>query len=160
MRPHPRGILYAVGSGILIGVFLVIMDQTPDDSGLVPLLANRAASVVFLGALILVLMTRARRGTAESTDARSGWRAGLGIALICGTLDATANAMILFGLRLGDLSVMSVLVALYPAGTILLAGILLRERIAPVQWAGLALAVAAAAMLGSHRELSAMLALG
>ena len=55
---------------------------------------------------------------------------------------------------------MSVLVALYPAGTILLAGILLRERIAPVQWAGLALAVAAAAMLGSHRELSAMLALG
>ena len=160
VRPHPRGILYAVGSGILIGVFLVIMDQTPDDSGLVPLLANRAASVVFLGALILVLMTRARRGTAESTDARSGWRAGLGIALICGILDATANAMILFGLRLGDLSVMSVLVALYPAGTILLAGILLGERIAPVQWAGLALAVAAAAMLGSHRELSAMLALG
>ena len=54
VRPHPRGILYAVGSGILIGVFLVIMDQTPDDSGLVPLLANRAASVGFLGAFILV----------------------------------------------------------------------------------------------------------
>ncbi|MGH1550661.1 EamA family transporter [Leifsonia poae] len=42
---------------------------------------------------------------------------------------------------------MSVLVALYPAGTILLAAIVLRERVAPVQWVGLVLAVTAAALL-------------
>ncbi|PPL14678.1 hypothetical protein GY24_15670, partial [Microterricola pindariensis] len=54
---------------------------------------------------------------------------------------------ILIGLRLGELSVMSVLVAMYPAGTILLAALVLRERIAPVQWVGLALALTAAGLL-------------
>jgi drug/metabolite transporter (DMT)-like permease len=36
---------------------------------------------------------------------------------------------------------------MYPAGTILLAAIVLRERIAGIQWLGLALALAAGAML-------------
>jgi drug/metabolite transporter (DMT)-like permease len=55
--------------------------------------------------------------------------------------------LILLGLRAGDLTTMSVLVALYPAGTIVLAAVVLRERIAPVPWVGLVLAVAAAALL-------------
>ena len=42
---------------------------------------------------------------------------------------------------------MSVLVALYPAGTIVLAAIVLKERIAPLQVVGLVLAIAAAGML-------------
>ena len=53
----------------------------------------------------------------------------------------------LIGLRLGDLTVVSVLTALYPAGTILLAAVVLRERIARLQWVGLVLALAASAML-------------
>jgi drug/metabolite transporter (DMT)-like permease len=62
-------------------------------------------------------------------------------------IDASANALLLLGLRLGELSVISVLTALYPAGTIILAAIVLRERIAPVQVIGLVLALVAAAML-------------
>ena len=54
---------------------------------------------------------------------------------------------LLLGLLLGELSVMSVLTALYPAGTIILAALVLRERIAIVQYVGLALAITAAAML-------------
>ena len=41
----------------------------------------------------------------------------------------------------------AVLTALYPAGTIILARIVLKERIAPVQAVGLVLAIAASAML-------------
>jgi drug/metabolite transporter (DMT)-like permease len=44
---------------------------------------------------------------------------------------------------------MSVLTALYPAGTIILAAIVLKERIAPVQWAGLVLALVATGMLAA-----------
>ena len=67
--------------------------------------------------------------------------------MACGVIDAMANVLLLLGLRAGDLSVISVLTAMYPAGTILLAAVVLRERIAPVQWLGLALALTAAGML-------------
>ncbi|MDO9591139.1 MAG: EamA family transporter, partial [Microcella sp.] len=86
---------------------------------------------------------------ASAAALRGGWRGGLTLAIACGVLDAIANIIVLAGLRLGDLTVVSVLTALYPAGTILLAAIVLRERIAPLQWLGLALALAASAMLAA-----------
>ena len=64
-------------------------------------------------------------------------------------LDALANIIVLIGLRVGDLTIVSVLTALYPAGTILLAAVVLRERIARLQWVGLALAITASAMLAA-----------
>jgi drug/metabolite transporter (DMT)-like permease len=69
------------------------------------------------------------------------------LAIACGLVDATANSGLLLGIRLGDLTVIAVLTALYPAGTIILAAIVLKERIAVVQYAGLALAIAAGALL-------------
>jgi drug/metabolite transporter (DMT)-like permease len=77
----------------------------------------------------------------------SAFRTGLVLALACGVVDAVANVLLLLGIRAGDLAVAAVLGAMYPAGTVLLAAIVLRERIAPVQWAGLALALTAAGML-------------
>jgi len=67
--------------------------------------------------------------------------------VVAGILDVLANVVVLYGLRVGALSVMAVLVALYPAGTIVLAGIWLKERVAPIQWVGLALALIASALL-------------
>jgi uncharacterized membrane protein len=62
-------------------------------------------------------------------------------------VDAGANCLLIAALRMGDLSIVSALTALYPAGTILLAAIVLRERVAPVQWTGLTLALIAGGML-------------
>ncbi len=140
VRPSLRGILMTIASGALIGAFLIIIDLTPDESGLVPLVANRATSAVVMFTIVAVLLLAKRGGTA-------GWRAGFAFAIACGVVDAIANAGLLLGLRLGELSVMSVLTALYPAGTIILAAIVLKERIAIVQYIGLALAITAAAML-------------
>jgi drug/metabolite transporter (DMT)-like permease len=66
---------------------------------------------------------------------------------VAGILDVLANVAVIYGLRSGDLSVVSVLIALYPAGTILLANVVLRERIATIQWVGLGLALVASALL-------------
>jgi len=143
VRPRLVGVAMAVGSGLAIGLFLVIIDQTPDDSGLVPLVLNRAVSGAILFATVGVL---ALANFGRSPDTR-GWRPGLALAVLCGVVDAAANTGLLIGLRIGELSVMAVLTALYPAGTIILAAIVLKERIAPVQVAGLVLAVAAGAML-------------
>jgi drug/metabolite transporter (DMT)-like permease len=49
--------------------------------------------------------------------------------------------------REGDLAVVAVITALYPAGTVLLARVLLAERIATTQLAGLGLAAVAVSLL-------------
>ncbi|PSL36909.1 EamA-like transporter family protein [Labedella gwakjiensis] len=152
VRPTMAGLSMAIGSGVLIGTFLVLIDHTPDASGLLPLVANRTVSAVlmwtaFVAAVVVARLRSRRGGASRDAGARTTMRRGLVLAIACGGLDATANAVILIGLRIGDLSVMSVLVAMYPAGTILLAAVVLRERIAPVQWAGLALALASAGIL-------------
>jgi drug/metabolite transporter (DMT)-like permease len=183
VRPSTKGILMAIGSGAMIGAFMILIDLTPDDSGLVPLVMNRAINGAVMFAAVGVLALAAKRKAASAgahtlqvgadrsrsaaadeslpatgavlTDAAplrtrtepAVLRAGIRLALACGLLDAFANTLLLAGIRIGDLSVMSVLTAMYPAGTILLAALVLKERIAPVQWVGLVLAVAAAAML-------------
>ncbi|GAA2048212.1 EamA family transporter [Leifsonia soli] len=148
VRPSARALLMAVGAGAMIGVFLILLDQTPEDSGVVPLIANRAVNGAVMWTLVGVLVLRGRRPARRDGDAPARLEPrGTGIAVAGGALDASANVLILLGLRLGDLTTMSVLVALYPAGTILLAAVVLRERVAPVQWVGLVLAVVAAALL-------------
>ncbi|UAJ78997.1 EamA family transporter [Leifsonia sp. ZF2019] len=149
VRPSGRALLMAVGAGVFIGTFLILLDQTPADSGVVPLIANRAVNGAIMWTVVALVVVRARTRTAEAPGGAAFTRRGTGLAAASGALDASANVLILIGLRAGDLSTMSVLVALYPAGTILLAAIVLRERIAPVQWIGLALAVAAAGMLAA-----------
>jgi drug/metabolite transporter (DMT)-like permease len=145
VRPTARGLSMAVLSGIFIGLFLVLIDLTPKDSGLVPLIANRAVNVTIMFAAVGILALWARRRSPQPST--GGWRPGLRLAIACGLADATANAGLLLGLRLGDLTVVAVLTALYPAGTIILAAIVLRERIAVVQYLGLGLAIAAGALL-------------
>ncbi|TPX00840.1 EamA family transporter [Schumannella luteola] len=62
-------------------------------------------------------------------------------------LMAVANALLVWGLHQGQLAIMGVLASLYPLGTVLLALTVLRERLTPVQVAGVALALAASAAL-------------
>lgn len=156
VRPSLRGVLMAIGSGAAIGVFLILIDLTPEASGINPLIVGRCVNALIMGtAAVLIWRIGVRRigagaTTAAPTRPRSlspVVRTGLLLAMLGGLCDACANVLILIGLRLGELSVMSVLVAMYPAGTILLAALVLRERIAPVQWVGLALALTAAGLL-------------
>lgn len=178
VRPSARGLLLATGAGLAIGAFLIVIDQTSDESGLVPLIINRGVSAgltsIGVGILAIAAVRAGRRASsvltaggprigatptghadlehaAGSPDAsppssmpisRAWW-----LAAGCGALDATANLALVFALRLGDLAVVSALTAMYPAGTILLAAVVLRERIALVQWTGLALALIAGGML-------------
>jgi len=172
VRPSLRGIVMAIGSGLAIGGFMVSIDQTGDESGLVPLIVNRAVNgtIAWTVVAVLAILIARRRRIAPAIELRVGAtptghadleqavdraprvlsadavRTGILLVVSCGVVDAAANTVMLIALRLGDLSVVSVLTAMYPAGTIILAAIVLRERIAAVQWVGLALALAAGAM--------------
>jgi len=144
VRPRLRGVIYATVSGILIGVFLILVDRAPDDSGLLPLVFNRVTYLVVLWSILLVtfIVGRIRRSPPGPSIRPAIW-----LIVGAGLADSVANTLLLIGFRIGELSIVAVLTALYPAGTIALAAIVLKERIAPVQWVGLALALVAAAML-------------
>lgn len=144
VRPRPVGLALATASGMLIGVFVILLDAAPDDSFVQPVVGNRVVGVVLLAAIAAVWMLR-RRARGEVTPRPD--RRSIAYSVGAGLTDPLANGLILYGLAIGQLTVMSVLIALYPAGTILLAAIVHRERVAPVQWVGLALALGAAGLL-------------
>jgi drug/metabolite transporter (DMT)-like permease len=142
VRPSLRGILMAIGSGIGIGFYLVFIDLSPTDSGPAPLVVCFAVTGLVMAAVLLIRRTRS-----HSSDTKRPPRRAVVFALLCGLTDGVAAFLFLLALRAGDLSVVSVLNALAPAGTIVLAAVLLRERIAVAQWIGLAVALVAAALL-------------
>lgn len=155
VRPSFKGLAISIGAGVLIGAFLIFIDRAPADAGLIPLVANRIVSASIMGLTIAVLAgVRAalrRRGPGATSRRHEGtvesWRPELKLAVLTGLIDGTGNALLLLGIQIGDLSVMSVLTAMYPIGTIVLAGVVLKERVAPIQAVGLVLAITAAALL-------------
>lgn len=125
----------AVVAGLLFGAFYIFLAQTPADSGMVPLIANRLAGLMLLAVVLFVAWRR--RGLSGRVTV-----AGLLPSLATGLLDATANALYVLAVRGGDLSVVAVIVSLYPAGTIALSAVVLRERVAAIQWIGVVVALA------------------
>ena len=142
-RPSGRGLAYAGLSGVAFAAYIIAIDATPAESGLVPLLVDLlVGGLLFVGALI---WGRIRRGPGELAGLRD--RRAVLLALAAGALLVAGNIMLEVGLHLGDLAVMAVLNSLYPLGTVLLAIVLLRERLTVLQGIGIGLALAAAVTL-------------
>jgi drug/metabolite transporter (DMT)-like permease len=131
-----QALALAVAAGLAFGLFFVTIDRAGEGVGIWPLVGARLASVSLFAGL----------GAAGVTSARLP-RGAAGAAVGCGLLDAGANVFYLLALEHGLLSVVSVLTALYPAGTVLLARYVLGEHLSPVQRAGLGIAGAAAVLI-------------
>ena len=127
----------ALAAGLGFGLFFVALSTTGDDSGLWPLVGARTASVSVLG----ILAVTGRIASAVPVGPVR-WHTA-----IAGALDGIANLFYLLAIREGLLSVVSVLAALYPVTTVLLAHLVLGERLGPVQRVGLALALPATALI-------------
>jgi drug/metabolite transporter (DMT)-like permease len=134
--PRTRGIALAIASGVAIGVFLTCLARAGATSGLWPLLASRSVAVVGFGA---VCLARSLPLAPPPGALRPSVASGL--------LDVAANVLYLVAVRAGTLGPIATLVSLYPASTVALAGIVWRERLRPVQNAGLALAFAAIVLI-------------
>ena len=131
----------ALGSGLGFGVFFVALDATSDDAGLWPVVAGRAASVT-LFAIVAATVASARAGRGRATAGSTPW-----LLVACGVLDGGANALFLLATQDGLLTLVAVLVSLYPASTLLLARVVLGERLALSQRAGVVLAGAAVVLV-------------
>jgi len=69
------------------------------------------------------------------------------LVLLAGSGDVLGNVFFLIATRAGELAIAAVLTSLYPVGTILLARIVLKERIAKSQTLGIVLAIAACVLI-------------
>jgi drug/metabolite transporter (DMT)-like permease len=135
-RLNRAGVPDALASGVGIGAFLILITRAGDDSGSWPLVAARVGEIAVMAAIVALT--------------RAGIRPdpGTGKAVVtAGALDAAANLLYLIGTRLGLISVVAVLTSLYPAATVLLARVFLRDLLSRGQLLGLGLALAGAIML-------------
>jgi drug/metabolite transporter (DMT)-like permease len=133
----PPGIALALVSGVAIGLFFLSLARTSPQAGMWPILVSRAVSVTLFGA-------------AAAAGRRSLRLPGvLLLALVCGVVDMSANALYLLAARSGPLSVVVTLSSLYPASTVLLARVVLGERLNGRQITGVGCALAAIVLIVS-----------
>lgn len=132
------GAIFGIAAGAAFGVGFATIAQVPDSAGHWPVALSMAVGALLTAVIAAVLheQWRPRR--------ISDWTAGLG-----GILGASAVVLFLEAAQRGLLSVASVLSALYPAVTVLLAVLLLRERVHRLQAVGLVLTGVAVAMVAA-----------
>jgi drug/metabolite transporter (DMT)-like permease len=134
---RPATLAPALAAGSAFGLFFVLLDRTSGDSGLTPLVTARLASV----GLVVVLALAARQSVRVT-------RPALPLVAVSGVGDMTANALFLLATQAdGQLAITGVLASLYPVSTVVLAQLLLRERLVGAQMAGLGTAVAAVVLI-------------
>jgi len=134
-----QAVRIALVSGVAIGGFFVCLGQTAAPAGLWPLTVSRTVSVS-----VFLLVAAATRQPARIP------RAALPAAVGCGALDMIANGLYLVAVRQGQLSLVATLAALYPASTVLLARLVLGERLGRWQQFGVGAAVAAIVLIVSN----------
>jgi uncharacterized membrane protein len=132
---HRGGVVDGVLAGLGFGVLFVALGQVGEDAGLWPLVSAQAASAVTIVVVAVVLRQ-------PWVPREAAWR-----AVVMGPLGATATTAFLLATREGLLSVVSVISSLYPATTVLLATLVLKERIQAWQGVGLALAATAVTLV-------------
>jgi drug/metabolite transporter (DMT)-like permease len=137
-RGCPQGLGTALGSGLLIGLFFLALASSGPAAGLWPLLSARAASVAVFGVAMVVTGHTWRSGRATTALIVAG-----------GVLDMLANALYLLATHGGPLASVVTLASLYPASTIVLARVVLGERIGRVQAVGIVAALIAVALIVS-----------
>jgi drug/metabolite transporter (DMT)-like permease len=132
----PPGVWLALASGVAIGLFFLALARSGTAAGMWPLVGARVASVALFG-ILAMWSAQSLRLTAPVTR----------ITVAAGVVDMCANALYLLATRYASLSVVVTLSSLYPASTVLLARVVLGERLNAWQVAGVLCALVAIAFI-------------
>ena len=137
-RAVSRGAGFALISAVGFGCFFLAIDRASDADVLWAVTVNRTVSVALLGVALLAM--RPKVGL-RPVDMRT--------LAIVGVLDITANGLFALAATKGLVSVVAVLSSLYPVMTVILARVVLKERLAAVQRIGAFTALAGVALISA-----------
>jgi uncharacterized membrane protein len=138
LRRLPAGVGTAFASGVAIGFFFLSLAQTGSGAGMWPLIVARLVSVALFGAVAVA----GRRSLRMPVPV-------VALAIGGGIMDMLANALYMLAARQGPLSLVVTLSSLYPASTVLLARVVLGERLNAWQISGVGCALAAIVLIVS-----------
>jgi len=127
-----------IGSGVAFGLDFVLLHQAPVACRMWPLFFARAAATV----LVVALAAASKNLQLPSTTP-------LRLAVIAALLDTCANVSMLLAIQKWMLSLASILISLYPATTVILAIVVLRERLTRWQAVGMVLAAVSVSMIAA-----------
>lgn len=135
-RLSGRDVLMGCAAGLGFGLFLTFIDLSSSEAVFWPLVAGRGAALVVLGSL----------NTAQGRW-RQPERRVWGPIVLAGIFDSVGNALFALATQFGRLDIAAILSSLYPASTILLARLILKERLVRLQWVGVGLALVALVLI-------------
>jgi drug/metabolite transporter (DMT)-like permease len=142
LRLTPRVIAMAIGAGLAFGAVITMFQQGgqgDDDGSMTVVLAARAASLLATTAAVLVTRT----SPAIRDPATIPLLLGVGLG------DTGANIMLTLASGSGEDALVAVLASLYPVVTVVLAGVVLRERLSATQAAGVGAALVGVALVSA-----------
>jgi drug/metabolite transporter (DMT)-like permease len=131
-------IFLAILAGLGFGIFFTALDAAATDHPGWALLAVRLGGVSVVAVALLV--------TRPSLE---GLSSALGVLVLIGVFDVSANALFAVASTKGVLPVVAVGGSMYPAFTVALAHGVLGERLAALQWSGVVLALLGVAMIAA-----------
>lgn len=129
---RPEGLGLALLAGLGFGGFLILIGQVSAHAIFWPLASARITSLLFM---IVFVRIRGEQMVPKKSV--------FPLILLAGSLDVAGNVFFILAAHAGRLDVASILSSLYPAVTVLLAAIILRERVSRIQAIGIALALGA-----------------
>jgi drug/metabolite transporter (DMT)-like permease len=135
-----RALLLGVGAALAFGSWFVLLDLATAQDPTWGLVSSRTGGTLTL-ALLVVLTASGRAGPGRGGVFR-GLRATWPLILVSGTLDVGGNALYVLSLIDLPVGVAASLAGVYPLVTMLLARLVLGERLPPLGLLGVTLAVA------------------
>jgi drug/metabolite transporter (DMT)-like permease len=132
----PSGMWHALISGVAIGFFFLLLANARSEAGLWPLVAARIAGIPCFALIVLAT------GHSFRLPRSLVW-----LVIGGGVLDMLANVLYLLATRYGSLAVAVTLCSLYPASTVVLARLVLKERLSWLQVVGMCGALVAVVLI-------------
>ena len=135
---HLSDLRLPIIAGFGFGIFFILIDQVSSNAILWPLVSARSALI-----LVVFIVGMLSRNIELPVLTR------LPIIALAGIFDTGGNVFFALATRVGRLDISAILSSLYPAATVVLAWIILKERLAMRQWIGILLALVAVILIAN-----------